>query len=108
MRKWEHILLILGAVAWVALQNLWPYIGEKYYFIGDSIIRLVMAIIIFKRHINLITSVILWLAINDLIDDLMNIHGIFRWTEYVSFMIALIMIILLLNKRRRCKKNLIG
>jgi hypothetical protein len=93
--KWKVSLLIGSLITWIACSNLWPYTDLPIYYFGIAQIIFVSSLIIYNQPHQLskqkfISRIFLFIAANNLIDELIFDPQAFEWNEYLSFLAFLV------------------
>lgn len=99
MGRFNKIILSIGLSVWVALYSLWYLFDfQQLYFIGQAFMIMCVATILYRQYKSTTTSIFLVLALNQIIDEFLQIATEFRITEYIT--ITIVIFFIFLRKKR--------
>lgn len=88
-----NILFIISILFWVVSYNIWQYTAPNIYYIGNAQMIMVCSWMIHQKtnsvH-HVISRLFLFLAFNNLIDEIFFDPTAVEWNEFVIFALYLI------------------
>jgi hypothetical protein len=91
----NSFILAIGLIIWVFCHTAWVFLGYDTYYIGTAFIIFISSYIINnitknKCYHKFITRLFLFLAFNNLVDEIFFDPKVFDWNEYLVFILYII------------------